>query len=382
MMDNSRLFENYKLKYKVEVSRRLFVSPMVILGVDNSGNITDEDRSYLAHCAKGIGLYILGAEGISPEGKSTKNQALALSEKDIPSLEERPKIIKDQGALAISQIMHAGLLGTKKYSGKTPLCPSKDVSNKHLEKSGKLNDDNRNDEMINDDILRIIVNSTEWCLKAGYDWIEIHGANNYLMQQFYSVYYNKRNDEWDCSLEKWMRFPLEIVDACYKIRDKYNKPEYIIGYRLSPEEKFENSITMTNTISLIKALIQRTIQYIHISQGNYFQEGRKGEGAGIPRLKFVHELIKGKVALIGIGGLISDKDFNKALNSGNTNFIAAGRVSLLKKDLAILLKEGKDDKINLELELEHPEKYSFPIKLWDLCLIGGNWLPPIKGKFY
>ena len=82
---------------------------------------------------------------------------------------------------------------------------------------------------------------------------------------------------------------------------------------------------MTNTLALIKALIQRPIQYIHISQGNYFQEGRKGEGAGITRLKFVHELIKGKVSLIGIRGLISDKDFNKTLNSGYTDFIASGR---------------------------------------------------------
>ena len=82
---------------------------------------------------------------------------------------------------------------------------------------------------------------------------------------------------------------------------------------------------MTNTLALIKALIQRPIQYIHISQGNYFQEGRKEEGTGITRLKFVHELIKGKVSLIGIRGLISDKDFNKTLNSGYTDFIASGR---------------------------------------------------------
>ena len=66
--------------------------------------------------------------------------------------------MKDQGTLAIAHIMHAGLLGSKKYSWKTQLCPSKDVSYKHLEKSGKLNDDNRNDEMTNDDILRLIKN--------------------------------------------------------------------------------------------------------------------------------------------------------------------------------------------------------------------------------
>ena len=383
MVDNSKLFEKYKLNNNVEVSGRLVVAPMVILGADESGQITDEERSYLANRAEGIGLYILGAVAVSPEGKSFKNQGMALSEKDIPSLAERAKIIKDQGALAIGQIMHAGLLGGKHLLGKTPLCPSKDVANKHLEKSGKLNDDTRNEEMTNDDILRTIkdfANATELCLKAGYDGIEIHGAHNYLIQQFYSGYYNKRNDEWGGSLEKRMRFPLEVVDACCKIRDKYNKPEFIIGYRLSPEEKFENGITMTETLELIKALIKRPIQYIHISQGNYFQEARRGEGVGTPRLKLAHELIKGKVALIGIGGLLTDKDFNKAINSGYSDFIATGRASMLNKDLAILLKEGKGDKINLALDSEHPEYYSFPKKLWNICMIGGNWLPPIKGK--
>ena len=237
--------------------------------------------------------------------------------------------------------------------------------------------------MTNEDILRIIkdyANATELALKSGYDGIEIHGANNYLIQQFYSGYYNKRNDEWGGSLEKRMRFPLEIVNACCSIRDKYKKPEFIIGYRLSPEEPFEDGITMTETLELVKNLVKKPIQYIHISQKNYFQEARRGEGAGIPRLKLIHEITKGKVALIGVGGLYTDKDFNKALNSGYSEFIGAGRASLLNKDLGILLKEGKGDKINLVLEPEHPEKYDLPKTLWDLCVKGGDWLPPVKSK--
>ena len=77
---------------------------------------------------------------------------------------------------------------------------------------------------------------------------------------------------------------------------------------------------------------------------------------------------------------ISDKDFNKALNSGYSDFIATGRASMLNKDLAVLLKEGKGDKINLALEPDHPEKYSIPKKLWNFCVNGGDWLPPIKSQ--
>ena len=58
-----------------------------------------------------------------------------------------------------------------------------------------------------------------------------------------------------------MKFPLEVVDACCKIRDKYNKPEFIIGYRLSPEEPFDDGITMTETLALVRALLKKPLQF-------------------------------------------------------------------------------------------------------------------------
>ena len=157
-----------------------------------------------------------------------------------------------------------------------------------MEKQGKLNEENKTIELKEEDITRIIndfAKATEISIKAGYDGIEIHGANNYLIQQFYSGYYNKRGG----SLEKRMKFPLEIVDACCKVRDQLKKPEFIIGYRLSPEEPFEDGITMTETLALVKALIKKPLQFIHVSQAKFFQEVRRGEGVGIPRLKVIHD---------------------------------------------------------------------------------------------
>ena len=383
MVDNSKLFEKYTLNNKVEVPGLLAVAPLTLFGSNPDGSVSDEEREYLKLRAINIGLYILGATAVSQEGIAFYNQPRALSDKDIKPNAERVKIIKDQGALAINQIHHGGALAKKEYSGVPVLAVSADVANKELEKQGMAEKDNKCIEMTDKDIRRIIddfARATEISLKAGYDGIEIHGANNYLLQQFYSGYYNKRTDEWGGSLEKRMKFPLEVVDACCKIRDKYNKPEFIIGYRLSPEEPFEDGITMTETMALVRALVKKPIQYIHVSQKNYFQEVRRGEGVGIPRLKIIHEETKGKTALIGLGGLYSDKDFNKALNSGYSDFIGTGRASMLNRDLAILLKEGKGDKLNLTLESDHPEKYLIPKLLWGMCLKGGEWTPPVQKK--
>ena len=381
-IENIKLFDKYILNNNKEVPSHLTIAPLTIMGSNPDGTISDEERNYLSQRAKNIGLYILGATAVNQEGIAFPNQPRAFSDKDLPSLEERAKIIKAQGALAINQIHHGGVLADIKYSGTNVVAVSAEIYNEGLTKKD-IKMGNEKKQLNNEGILKIINDfayATELSIKAGFDGIEIHGANNYLLQQFYSGYYNKRKDEWGGSLEKRMRFPLEVVDACCKIRDKYNKPEFIIGYRLSPEEPFENGITMTETLALVRALVKKPIQYIHVSQKNFFQKTRRGEGIGVERLKVIHQETKGKVALIGVGGLYSYNDFNKALKSEFVEFIGTGRASMLNKDLGILLKEQREKEINLRLDPVHPEIYSIPNLLWALCIKGFDWLPPVKGK--
>ena len=377
MSDTSKFFKKYTLNNKVEAPSLLAVAPMTLFGSNPDGTFSEEEKNFYKQRATGIGLYILGATCVSLEGLAFDNQPRAFNDNDIPSNKERVKIIKEQGALAINQIHHGGCLGLKRLSGVPVMAVSAEVFNKELEKKGELKDDTKAIELTDKDIKRIIedfARATEISIKAGYDGIEIHGANNYLLQQFYSGYYNKRTDEWGGNLQKRMKFPLEVVDACIKIREKYNKPEFIIGYRLSPEEPFDDGITMTETLALVKELMKRPLQFIHVSQSKFFQEARRGEGAGTPRLKLIHDELKGKMALIGVGGLLSYDDLSKALDSGYADFIGVGKALMLNKDLGILLKEGKKDKINLEIDPEHPEQFQMPKMLWGMSIQEGSWL--------
>ena len=377
MSSSSKFFKKYTLNNKVEVPSLLAAAPMTLFGSNPDGTISDEERNFYKQRATGIGLYIVGATCVSLEGLAFDNQTRAFDDKDLPSNKERVKIIKEQGALAINQIHHGGCKGLKRLSGVPVMAVSADVFNKELEKKGELKEDTKAVEITEKDIKRIIddfARATEISIKAGYDGIEIHGANNYLLQQFYSGYYNKRTDEWGGSLEKRMKFPLAVVDACCKIRDKYNKPEFIIGYRLSPEEPFEDGITMTETLALVRELMKRPLQFIHVSQSKFFQEARRGEGSGTARLKLIHDELKGKMALIGVGGLLSYDDLNKALDSGYADFIGVARALMLNKDLGILLKEGKGDKIRLEIDPEHPEDFNLPKMLWGMSIQEGSWL--------
>ena len=380
-MNKNKFLEKYTLNNKVEVQNRLVVAPLTLFASNPDGTINDDEREYLKVRGTGIGLYILGATAVNQEGLTFLGQPRALSEKDLPSLEERAKIIKSQGALAINQIHHGGLKANKEYSGTAPLAPSAEIANKLLKESDSFKVATK--EISPEEIKKIIdgfAYATELSIKAGYDGIEIHGANNFILQQFYSAYTNRRKDEWGGSEEKRMKFPLAIVDACCKVREKLNRPDFIIGYRLSPEEPYDTGLTMTDTIHLVKVLVTKPLQFIHISQWNYFKKAHRGEGAGVERLKTIHEITKGKVALIGVGGLLSEKDLNTAFETGFSEFIGVGCASMINKDFGILLKENKGNQLSLELDPQHPEKYSIPPVLWKMCCEAQDWLPPVKGK--
>ncbi len=379
-MNKSKLFEKYLLNNNVSVSNRLVIAPITLFSSNVDGSVSEEERKYLQNRGTGIGIYILGSTAISPEGISFITQPRAFSEKDLPSLSERANIIKKQGTLAIIQIDHRGALARQQL-GLPPVAPSAEIAKKILKEKGMHQMDIH--ELTDNEIIKIInkyAYATQLAIKAGYDGIEINASNNYLIQQFFSPYTNNRTDEWGGSDKKRMNFPLQIIDAVCKIRDKNNRPDFIIGYRLSPEESYEGGITMTDTLKLVRALSSKPIQYIHISQKNFFQKTRRGEGEGQERLKVIHNETKGKVALIGIGGLMSESDFNSAINSGFCEFVGVGRASMINKNLGTLLGEGKGNLINLTLDLDQREKYSIPSNLWKMCISGQEWLPPLKNK--
>ena len=118
------------------MQNRLVIAPLTLMASNPDGSISDEEREYLKLRGTNIGLYIFGGTAVSKEGITFINQPRAFSEKDLPSLKERAKIIKSQGALAINQIHHGGALALKEYSGLTPVSPSSNNSDIH-----QLNDE-------------------------------------------------------------------------------------------------------------------------------------------------------------------------------------------------------------------------------------------------
>ena len=210
--------------------------------------------------------------------------------------------------------------------------------------------------------------------------MEIHGANNYLIQQFYSGHSNRRSDEWGGSREKRMRFPLAIVDEVLAVKAKYQATDFIVGYRFSPEEPEELGLTMEDTLALIDALKGKALQYLHISLHEFYKKARRGADTNICRVQLVHERIGGRLPLIGVGNLFTAEQIIVAYNTGWAEFIALGKTVMINPTIATLIKNGKESEIVTVLDPKKEDQYGIKGILWDLCTKGGAWLPPLDGK--
>ena len=360
------LFDTYVLNNGVPVESRIAVAPLTLFSSNTDGTINAAEAKFLDQRAEHIGLYVLGATLVQEDGLTFPCQPRAISEADLPSLEARAKIVKSHGAKAILQIHHGGIKTSTTLTGSPAPGPSKAENVKEMTVS----------EI--EELIESFARATEYAIRSGHDGVEIHGANGFILQQFYSAHTNHRKDQYGGSLENRMRFALGVVDAVCKVREKLNRTDFIIGYRLSPEEPEENGITMTETLALVDALCNKPLQYLHVSQKDFAQAARRGTGAGDSRLKLIHDRIAARMALVGVGGLVTGDDLEQAIKSGVCEFAAVGKSIMMNPSLGSMLYSGNEAGVITALDPAKPDHYGIPDPLWAMCAQGQAWLPPLK----
>ncbi|OAQ13781.1 NADH-dependent flavin oxidoreductase [Bibersteinia trehalosi Y31] len=365
------LFQSFMLNNGVEISNRLVVAPMTHFGSNADGTLGEQEARFISNRAGDIGLFIHAATLVADGGKAFHGQPEAIHASQLNSLRETAQLAQQQGAKAILQIHHGGNKAVAELlNGKDLITASDDPATGAravtLEEIYSL--------------IAAYAHATDLAIQAGFDGVEIHGANGYLIQQFYSAQTNQRSDEWGGSRENRMRFPLAVVDAVTAVREKHQKDDFIIGYRFSPEEAGENGLTMEDTFALLDALVEKPLQYLHISLHEFYKKARRGADTNLTRMQLVHERINGKLPLIGVGSLFTADQISDAFNTGWAEFIALGKTVMINPAIATLIKEGRENEIVTELDPNRADQYGIPDILWGLCKQGGAWLPPLKGQ--
>ena len=365
------LFQTYTLNNGVTIKNRLVVAPMTHFGSQADGLISDQERTFLSNRAGDMGMFITAATLVQKDGKAFHGQPEATGEHCLDSLKETAQILQQQGAKAILQIHHGGSKAIDDLLDGLDKISASASETEHAREATA-------EEV--EVLIASYAQAADLALRAGFDGVEIHGANTYLIQQFYSAQSNRRNDQWGGSLENRMRFPLAVIDAVVAVREKHQRNDFIIGYRFSPEEPGDDGLTMTETGALIDALVQKPLQYLHVSLWEFDKKIRRGGDTTQTRMQFIHERINGKLPLIGVGNLFTADQILAAYETGWAEFIALGKTVMINPHIATQIREGREDEIETQLDPTRADHYGLPDTLWGFSSSGTqSWLPPVKG---
>ena len=262
MANYDSLFEKATLPNGSTLNNRFALAPMVVFDGDDEGYVTKESDAFMQRRNDVGGLLIGGANAVSKIGIGEQGQLALYDDPFIESQKEYVKGMKAKGNKAIVQLQNAGReahYGQRKY-GKA-FGPST-VDFPFL--------DYPVTEMTEGDILQVIDDfgqATRRAIEIGYDGVEVHGANHYLLQQFFSSYSNIREDKWGKTLENRMRFPLAVLKEVKETVKKYGSSDFIIGYRISPEEIHGQNIgyTIDDALKLVEEVVACGVDYFHVS---------------------------------------------------------------------------------------------------------------------
>jgi 2,4-dienoyl-CoA reductase-like NADH-dependent reductase (Old Yellow Enzyme family) len=116
-----------------------------------------------------------------------------------------------------------------------------------------------------EELVQCFGKAAERCRRAGFDFIEIHAAHGYLINQFMSPNANIRTDEYGGCFGNRVRFLLEVIED---IRNRAGK-DFPVGVRINGNDYIENGWTLADAVRLAPVLEQAGAAYIHVSGGVY-----------------------------------------------------------------------------------------------------------------
>ncbi|ACT00002.1 NADH-dependent flavin oxidoreductase [Paenibacillus sp. JDR-2] len=364
------LFESFTFPSGVEVKNRIVMAPMTHSSSNDDGTVTDAELEYYARRSEGAGMVITACIYVTPNGKGFPGEFAGDSDAMIPGLARLAETIKARGAKAILQIFHGGR--------RVPpaLVPNGDVVSASAVAATESPDvvprELKHEEI--EAIIRDFGETTRRAALAGFDGVEIHGANTYLLQQFYSPHSNRRNDQWGGDIDRRLTFPLAVVDEVKRAAAEHAKGPFLVGYRFSPEEPETPGLTMEDTFRLLDELAQKDLDYLHVSLFDFRSKPSRGADDSKTRLEWVAERVAGRVPVIGVGSINSADDAIEAQQTG-IPLVAIGRVLLTDPDWVQKVETGREDEIQSRLSLSSQKKLVIPDGLWRMLTAREGWLP-------
>ncbi|MBU3185913.1 NADH-dependent flavin oxidoreductase [Clostridium estertheticum] len=372
-MKIENLLKQRTLDSTINVKNPIVMAPMTTFSANPDGTVSVAELSYYKARSKGVGIVITAATNVQKSGKGFPGQFAAYNNSFLPSLKKLSQTIKGEGALAILQIFHGGRMA---IPAEIPGGQTISASAIAAEREGAMTPREMTEAEIQDTI-NAFGETTKLAIAAGFDGVEIHGANTYLLQQFFSPHSNRRDDMWGGSLEKRMNFPLAVIAQVKKVIKEDGIKNFIVGYRFSPEELENPGITLDDTLSFIDVLSNQGLSYLHSSISNFWQSSIRNASSTNPIICSMLDKIHDRVPFIGVGSIHTPEDAIKALNSGAT-FISLGRELIMEPDWVSKVQTGDFSKIRTTLNKTQRKSLDIPEPLWNTIINTPGWFPMSK----
>ena len=332
------IFEKCKIG-NVELSNHLVRSATWEGLATENGEVTDKLVSYIETLAKGgVGLIMTSHAYIERSGQASPRQLGIYDDSLIPGLTKLTEAVHKQKTKIFAQLNHGGCHALPELTN----MPTFGVSEISTARGGQALA--MSSTAVKNRII-LYANSAARAIQAGFDGIQIHCAHGYLISQFLSSFYNKRNDEWGGEIGKRVNFLLETIIA---VRIRIGDHPLII--KLNVSDFIEGGNTPEQMLEIVGLLSNSGIDAIELSSGTVHPNGKysstrtfdpsspEEEGYYVNEAKRYKAI--SKIPLILVGGFRSYERVSQVLNDGIADFVSMARPLIREPNLPERWKSG------------------------------------------
>lgn len=289
---------------------------------DGTGDATEEQAALYRRWAEGgIALSIVGEVQGDPSALENPGNLVLNAGSDVRALKKMTAAATAGSAHLWAQLGHAGALahpGVGRRVGPSALSL----------------DGLRCSAMTVDEIEALpalFAETARIARSVGFTGVQVHAAHGFLLSQFLSPLFNRRDDAWGGSLENRLRLPRAVLHAVRKAVG----PDFPVGFKINATDGLEGGLSVEDSLAAIRSIDADGIDLLEISEGTYFPgapSSSDGDGGGVHAFcREVRRTIPAPV--MAAGGFKTGAQAFDALKQGTVDVVGVARAAVLDPEL-------------------------------------------------
>ncbi|HEU4788124.1 MAG TPA: alkene reductase [Flavobacterium sp.] len=348
-MEKLLIFDSYQLNDS-QLNNRIVMAPMTRSRSNNTGNVATALTAKYYEQRASAGLIITEGTFVSEEAIGVVNVPGIYTTEQIDGWKLTTEAVHQKGGKIVAQLWHTGAYSHPDlHNGKKPLAPSAVNPNQQVFTAEGFKPSEVSQSMTIEDIKRTIADFKQGAInafEADFDGVELHGANGYLLQQFFSKNTNLREDEYGGSLENRARILFDILDELKQVVDIKK-----VAIRLNPSLNGIMGILVDDeTIAIYDYIVNRLndygLAYIHLIEP--FTDVSAVPDAIQEVAKHFRKIYKGTII---INRAFNKESATKVLNDGHADLVSFGVPFIANPDLV--------DRFKTDAPLNAPDQTTF-----------------------